>query len=97
VKFSNNPDQSTSLTDLPASMIIGIIAGLLGAGFIFVNQKVNDFRKKILKSKWLKVLECCLLVVFTVTCFYFTPAIFSNGNCVTIDANATASENVEYR
>jgi H+/Cl- antiporter ClcA len=37
IKFGNNSDASSSLADIPASIIIGLVCGLLGAGFVAVN------------------------------------------------------------
>jgi H+/Cl- antiporter ClcA len=82
VKLAYSSTPST-LEDLPASIILGAIGGLLGAGFIFVNQKVGDFRKKVLKTKFLKVLESIILITITATVFFFAPLIFNN-DCQTI-------------
>lgn len=53
-----------------AALIIGVFGGLLGSAFIIINNKVNIIRKKILNTKWKKVLESCLLVTLTVSTFY---------------------------
>lgn len=37
---------------LPASIILGVVGGLLGAFFITVNTKMNDYRKVLLTKKW---------------------------------------------
>jgi hypothetical protein len=49
--------------------------GLLGAFFIRINNQVNILRKKILKTKLLKILESVVLVILTVTTMYMCVAI----------------------
>lgn len=50
-----------------------MLGGLLGAFFIFVNYNVNKIRKKLLDTKWKKVIETLVLVVVTSTVIYFAP------------------------
>ena len=52
------------------AIVLGISGGLLGASFIIINNQVNIIRKKILKTKVLKIIESILLVVLTVTTMY---------------------------
>ena len=63
------------MADIPASIIIGLVCGLLGAGFVAVNQTVNDVRKYLLKRKWLKIIETLMLCIVTTTVFYMAPYV----------------------
>lgn len=47
----------------------------MGACFILINNKVNSWRKKLLKNKWLKLAECVLLCFVTVTTMYLATYI----------------------
>ena len=55
-----------------------MFGGLLGAFFIYTNYSVNKLRKKILTTKWMKVIEVVLLVFFTATVIYYAPMINKN-------------------
>ena len=57
------------------AIVLGVSGGLLGASFIIINNQVNILRKKILKTKVLKIIESVLLVVLTVTTMYACVAI----------------------
>ena len=63
--------------------MIGSFGGLLGSGFIVINNKVNIIRKKYLTTKFKKILEACVLVTLTTSAFY----IFSylKADCVIED------------
>lgn len=78
-------DATPYLDSLVAAVFIGVIGGLLGALFIIMNNKVNYIRKKVLKEKWMKVVEACFLVVLTVSVFFLC-ANLSN-NCMKEDEN----------
>ena len=80
VKLADSHD-SSDLAQIPAAIILGIIGGLLGAGFIYVNTKVNLFRKYQLKFKWMKILEAILLIIITTTIFFFAPMMLSK-DCI---------------
>lgn len=60
------------------AIVLGVSGGLLGALFIIINNNINIFRKKILKTKFLKILESLLLVTLTVTTMYGCMAIKHN-------------------
>jgi hypothetical protein len=66
-----------------AAIVIGSFGGLLGSGFIVINNKVNIIRKKYLTTKFKKILEACVLVTLTTSAFY----IFSylEADCVIED------------
>ncbi len=62
-------------------MLLGVLGGLLGAGFIFVNQYVNSYRKIYLNTKWKRVIEVVILVLVTSTIIYYAPVILYN-DCI---------------
>lgn len=66
------------MSDIPNSIILGIISGVLGALFIFLNNQANILRKKFLTTKWKKCLECVVLIAITASVFYLTTLIFKD-------------------
>lgn len=52
--------------------ILGFFGGLIGALFIRINNRVNIIRKKVLKEKFLKVVEALCLIVATASVMYLT-------------------------
>lgn len=71
-----------------AAGIIGILGGAVGSLFIRVNTLVNIVRKKVLTTKFIKVMEACLLIAITLTCFFFSAMI--QNHCVDkINSNGT--------
>lgn len=85
MKFGHFQDTGTVnvLKLLPAGIILGIIGGVLGALFIHVNTVVNDVRKKLLKSKWIKPLETFFFCFATASAFYSLS--YRLGKCVELD------------
>ena len=82
VKLGDSNAQ-TDLSDIPASIIIGIIGGLMGSGFIFFNAQINGLRKKYLGAdKVKKTLEAMAIIFVTSTLFFVAPVI-DNNNCQT--------------
>ncbi|XP_056377862.1 chloride channel protein C-like isoform X2 [Hyla sarda] len=66
------------------SIILGIIGGLLGALFVFLNVKINKLRMKIFNSisikllrQLSKILDTCLILVVTITITVYLPYLFS--------------------
>lgn len=73
-------------------MIIGILGGLLGALFIYINFRVASYRKKYLTDNWKKVHEVVALVLLTATVIYFAPMMLRN-DCLDEDSE----NNIEAR
>lgn len=71
LKFGNVTyiGQNTIL-DLPAAIIIGVVAGLLGALFINLVFYFGTIRKKYINTNMKKVIECIIFALVTSTCFY---------------------------
>ena len=75
IKFGQYDEHPYKLHDFPFFLILGMLGGLLGAFFIFVNYNINKIRKKYLKTGWRKVNETLILVFFTATVIYFAPML----------------------
>ena len=72
--FVDSPDPST----IPAAIILGVICGVLGAFFIYVNTNLNIKRKKYITKNWQKLLEVALFSIATSSAFYWAPSIFKS-------------------
>ena len=70
LKFGKLEDQESSLLDLPAAIVIGIVCGGLGAFFIFVNVNLAMIRKRLIKTPALKLLEACAFAFLTSGLFF---------------------------
>jgi len=55
--------------------MLGLFGGLIGAVFIRINNKVNVYRKRFLKKKWMKVAEAIFMAILTSTAFYLASYI----------------------
>lgn len=78
IKFGEYDENPYKLHDFPFFIMLGVMGGLLGAFFIFVNYTINKYRKKFLITKWQKVLETVTLVALTATVIYFMPMILKD-------------------
>lgn len=59
--------------DIVGAVLIGIVGGVMGAFFIGVNFKMNAWRGKILKWKWVKPFETALWSIMTSGAFIIVP------------------------
>ena len=93
LKFGRVTDETeNSILDLPGALVIGVVAGLMGALFIHVSLVIGPYRKKFVNSNVKKVLECCIFAFLTSSCFYGVVAWRGN-NCR--PSEATIAENSE--
>lgn len=58
------------MLDLPAALIIGIVAGLLGALFIHIAVLLSSVRKHYVTTNLRKIVECLLFAFVTASAFY---------------------------
>lgn len=58
---------------LPFVIISGIICGILGAIFVWVNVAMTKFRMKVLDTKLKKVIEAIIVVIVTATIIFVLP------------------------
>ena len=77
------------MSTIPAAIILGIICGLLGALFVWVNTNLSKKRKVIITKKWQKLLEVALFSLATSSAFYWMPYFFNEckANSDISDAN----------
>jgi len=66
---------------LPAADVIGIICGLLGSFFIFVNVNLGILRKKYIDKNWKKIAEA-LFFAFMSTSIFFGVVLLRGNDCV---------------
>lgn len=52
LKFGSLSDKESTLLDLPAAIVIGVVCGLLGSLFIYVNISLGIMRKKYITKNW---------------------------------------------
>ena len=77
LKFGGVFVESPDISSIPAAVILGIVCGLLGAGFVAVNMRVNKLRKRFVVKNWAKVLEAVIFAFCTSSAFYWAPMIFN--------------------
>lgn len=70
LKFGKLDDYESSLLDLPAAVIIGVVTGLLGSLFIYVNVNLAILRKRYIKHNWQKILEAIVFSFVSATIFF---------------------------
>lgn len=66
---------------IPNGIVIAIIGGILGAGFINVNTRVNAFRAKVLKTKWIKPLETAMFGFLSASVMFLMPYWLAKNEC----------------
>ena len=86
IKFGEYIENPYAIHEMPFFLFLGVLGGLLGAFFIFVNYNVNKLRKRYLKTKWHKFAEVVVLIFLTSTVFYFAPII---NECIFNDSDDT--------
>jgi H+/Cl- antiporter ClcA len=69
------------LTLLPNGITLAIVGGLLGSLFINVNSRVNEIRKKILTTKWIKPIETAFFGFMSASIFFLIPYFIAKDYC----------------
>ena len=86
IKFGEIDIKQVNVTHMiPGAIILGIIGGCLGPFFINVNTRVNSWRKKLLKHKWMLPLETAFFCFFTATVFFWAPYYIMREDCISKD------------
>ncbi|CAI5450914.1 unnamed protein product [Caenorhabditis angaria] len=75
--------------EIPIFLLIGIIGGVLGALFNYLNTRLTEFRKTYVNSKFGRLFEC--LLVAAVSAFLAFLTIFAVDDCQPIGRNPTAT------
>lgn len=94
IKLGEYTDKPYKLHDFPFFLIIGILGGLLGAFFIFINYNVNKLRKRFLNTKWKKVIETLVLVVVTSSIVFLAPLLTREDCLAEKDVSLTLTDSV---
>lgn len=74
LKFGNTAILYSPLSDAPAAVLIGVIAGLLGALFVNVNARLSVMRKKLINTPTKKIIEVMFFSFITSSVFFWMSA-----------------------
>ncbi|CDW75014.1 UNKNOWN [Stylonychia lemnae] len=91
IKFGSYINDKYQLYDLISFGIMGVIGGVLGAIFCFVNYTMGKLRKKYLTSNLRKFGETMFYVIVTGTLMYFAPLLVQD-ECYDVDVTNPTSE-----
>lgn len=78
LKFGDVIQIKSPISNLPSAILLGAIAGCMGAGFIGTNTRLGLLRKKYINTPIKKILETCAFAFATATTFYLVAAYASN-------------------
>ena len=97
IKFGFFTQNKYKLHDLIPFAIMGVIGGILGAIFCWINYTMSKIRKKYLNTDLKKFLETMFFVFLTGTLMYFAPLIVED-DCVSTkpDPNASIEEQEQF-
>lgn len=96
LKFGSLDDQESSLYDVPAAIVIGIVCGLLGSFFIFVNINLAILRKRYIVKNWMKIVEAVGFAAFSCSIF-FGCVLLRQGSCRTPANEGTEVNLMQFR
>lgn len=80
LKFGKLDDEESSLLDIPAAVIIGVVCGLLGSFFIYVNINLSMLRKRYINTNAKKITEA-LVFAFVSASLFFGVVVARHSNC----------------
>lgn len=80
LKFGKLDDEESSLLDIPAAIIIGVVCGLLGSFFIYVNINLSMLRKRYINTNTKKITEA-LVFAFVSASLFFGVVVARHSNC----------------
>jgi H+/Cl- antiporter ClcA len=78
IKFAEIKKNSYDLGDILIFVLIGILGGLLGSLYIFINGNLAKFRKYVLNKPYIKLLEAAFFGFAGATIVFFLPAAFES-------------------
>jgi H+/Cl- antiporter ClcA len=87
LKFGTLETSTSSMLDLPAAVCIGLVCGLLGTSFIWVNTNLGIYRKKFINTDAKKIFEAIFFAFATASCF-FLGVLITKHDCVPITDSA---------
>ena len=73
IKFGTFNENPYKISDIPSFIFLGVLGGILGAVFIFVNYRISVLRKKFLTTKIKKILEVLCLAFLTAVVTFWAP------------------------
>lgn len=77
IKLGKYEKRDYTFSSLIPFTVIGIICGLLGAGYVYMNTLMGKFRKKYVTDNFRKIIETCAWVFITATITFLAPAIWN--------------------
>uniref|UniRef100_A0A915PKT8 Chloride channel protein n=1 Tax=Setaria digitata TaxID=48799 RepID=A0A915PKT8_9BILA len=83
-------DHSYNIWEIPIFLLIGVLGGLSGALFNFLNLKLSRFRKKYIQSKCQKLMECLLVAAASAFTGFIT--LFLVNDCQPVGRNPKLTE-----
>ena len=96
LKFGKLEDTESSLLDIPAAVVIGIVCGLLGSFFIFVNINLGILRKKYITKNWHKIVEA-LFFAFGSASLFFGVVNARKNNCRELDPRFDNETKMQFK
>ena len=96
LKFGKLNDEESSLWDIPAAVVIGIVCGLLGSFFIFVNVHLAIKRKRYINTNWKKILEAIFFAFLSASVF-FGVVCARSGDCRPTSTDSDIEGKVRFR
>ncbi|KAL3990616.1 Voltage gated chloride channel family protein [Acanthocheilonema viteae] len=83
-------NHSYNIWEIPIFLLIAVLGGLSGALFNFLNLKLSRFRKKYIRSKCQKLMEC--LLVAAASAFTGFVTLFLVNDCQPVGRNPKLTE-----
>ncbi|VDN07971.1 unnamed protein product [Thelazia callipaeda] len=83
-------NDSYNVWEIPIFLFIGVIGGVSGALFNFLNLKLSWFRKKYIRSSWQKLMECLLVAAVSACTGFIT--LFLVNDCQPVGRNPHLTE-----
>ncbi len=78
IKFASIDKNSYDMKDIIIFVIIGILGGLLGSLYIWINSNLAKFRKYVLKPKIAKLFEAAFFGFAGATVIFLLPMLFND-------------------
>mmetsp|Transcript_40703 Transcript_40703/g.39306 ORF Transcript_40703/g.39306 Transcript_40703/m.39306 type:complete len:520 (+) Transcript_40703:73-1632(+) len=95
IKFGKYDEHPYMLTEFPFFLILGLLGGILGSFFIFVNHNVNKLRDKLVTTRKKKVIETSCLVFLTASIIFLAPLTMRD-ECYDASEDHLETANIRY-
>ena len=97
LKFGKLNDEESSLWDIPAAVVIGIVCGLMGSFFIYVNINLSILRKKYINKNWKKIAEAIFFAFMSASIFFSVVAARKDNCRTSVPEPGSDEEKVRFR